>query len=225
MQPKRAVISLSGGMDSLVTLATAIEQNYIPYALHVNYYQNTQEKELKSFHSICDYYNIKEENKLVVDVDYLKKIGGTSLINGSYHKSDNQDEIPDSYVPFRNANMLSIATAWSEIIQADAIFIGASQIDYSGYPDCRKVFFDAFEKTILYGTKRAKPVKIIAPLLNMSKKDTVCEGVRLKVPFELSWSCYYNNDYACGQCDSCKLRLKGFKEANVKDPILYKNNI
>ena len=184
MQKQKSIILLSGGMDSLVTLAIAIDKGYIPYVLHLNYSQNTQEKELKAFNSICNYYSLLEKQRLIINIDYLKKIGGTSLIDvDKFHscKEENNINVPDSYVPFRNANILAIGTSWAEVIGANAIFIGASQIDYSGYPDCRRVFFDAFENTILYGTKEDTNIKIITPLINMSKEDIVRNGIRLKV--------------------------------------------
>ncbi len=217
---KKAIILLSGGMDSLLTLAIAIKENYIPFVLHINYSQNTQKKELIAFNEICNYYSIDEARRLVVDIDYLAKIGGTSLINNE-DIAEKEGSIPNSYVPFRNANILSIATAWAEVIVAETLFIGASQVDFSGYPDCRQVFFDAFEKAINFGTKPETKIKIITPLMELTKADIVKKGVELQIPFELSWSCYFANEKACGECDSCKLRLKGFELARTKDPIIY----
>lgn len=217
----KSIVLLSGGMDSLLTLAIAIEQKEIPFALHINYLQNTQKKELAAYNDICDYYKLPEEQRLVIDIDYLAKIGGTSLINNEIIQEKNHTDIPNSYVPFRNANILAIATAWAEVINAKSLFIGASQVDYSGYPDCRQVFFDAFEKAINLGTKPETEIKIVTPLMEMTKADIVSKGIELKVPFELSWSCYFDNDKACGICDSCKLRLSGFNKLGIKDPIPY----
>jgi 7-cyano-7-deazaguanine synthase len=134
----------------------------------------------------------------------------------------NNNEIPSSYVPFRNANILSIAVSWAEVIGAKAIFIGAMQLDNSGYPDCRREFFDAFEKTIELGTKAGTSIKIFTPLINMTKKEIVVMGDDIGVPFHLTWSCYSDSEIACGVCDSCALRLRGFQQAGISDPLEYK---
>jgi len=254
---KKAVVLLSGGLDSLLTLAIAISENYGPFPLHLNYGQITQQRELQAFNDILDHYKI--ENKLIVDIEYLKKIGGSSLtvvgtmpcarpnenkeeqpqgitttvirtpneITEQDHNDGNSignSKISNSYVPFRNANILAIATSWAEVISANAIFIGASEVDFSGYPDCRRIFFDAFEETINLGTKPETAITVETPLIKMTKKDVVREGAKLKIPFELSWSCYFENEVACGVCESCKLRLNGFRNAKIKDPIQYKSN-
>ena len=215
---KKAIILVSGGMDSLLTLAMAIKQGIEPYTLHINYGQNTQQKELKAYKSINSYYNISEEQTLIVDIDYLKKIGGSVLLEARFDIKKN-DNIPNTYVPFRNANILAIATCWAEVIGAEYIFIGASEVDFSGYPDCRREFFDTFEKTIELGTRPDTKIKILTPLISMTKEDIVRKGVELAIPFELSWSCYYNEEAACGECPSCKLRINGFKKAKINDPI------
>ncbi len=220
---KKAIVLLSGGMDSALTLAIAKSQNYNLAALHLNYKQKTEQRELKAFYDITSHYGISE--KLIVDVSFLKQIGGSSLtdekINIS-HANLNSNDIPTSYVPFRNGNILSIAISWAESIKANAIFIGAMQLDSSGYPDCHRTFFDAFENAANLGTKPDTNIKIITPIINYTKKDIVTEGTKLKVPFELTWSCYQNSDIACGVCDSCALRLRGFQQANIDDPIPYK---
>ena len=208
---------LSGGLDSLLTLAIAIKDGYKVFPLHLNYGQITQSKEEQAFHDIIQHYKITK--KLVVDIEYLKKIGGSSLMDKNIEPNDTL--IPNSYVPFRNANILAIATSWAEVIAAEAIFIGASEVDFSGYPDCRRIFFDSFEQTINYGTRPETSINIITPLIFMTKADIVKSGIELKIPFELSWSCYYSSDIACGVCESCKLRLKGFAEAGIHDPIQY----
>jgi len=223
---KKAIVLLSGGLDSLLTLAIAINKYYQPFPLHLNYGQITQERELKAFNDILEHYKI--ENKLIVDIEYLKKIGGSSLTdknitveNHTVEDTIKNSAIPNSYVPFRNANILAIATSWAEVISANAIFIGASEVDFSGYPDCRRIFFDAFEQTINLGTKPDTRITIETPLIKMTKEDVVREGIKLKIPFELSWSCYFENEIACGVCESCKLRLKGFKNAGINDFIQY----
>ncbi len=220
---KKAVVMLSGGMDSAVCAAIIKQKGYEIAALHLNYGQKTQSKELECFRRLSDHYNAVE--KLVVDVSHLSKIGGSSLTDEKIpvekSSSGQKDEIPSSYVPFRNGNILAIAASWAEVIGADVLVIGAMQLDYSGYPDCREEFFDAMEKAINLGTKPETNLKILTPIINFTKADVVRKGVELGVPFEYTWSCYSDSDEACGKCDSCVLRLKGFEEAGVEDPIEY----
>lgn len=221
-----AVVLVSGGMDSAVCLAIAKDMGISKInALHLNYRQRTEQKELESFKKLLEYYKIA--NHLIVDVSYFSQIGGSSLTDRKIEVAINQkpgETIPSSYVPFRNANILGIAVAWAEIIGADSIFIGANQVDSSGYPDCRQEFYDAFQNVIDLGTKPETNIRIITPLINLSKKEIVLKGHKLGVPFELTWSCYKNSEFACGVCDSCQLRLKGFADANLKDPIPYEIN-
>lgn len=217
-----AVVLLSGGMDSAVCAAIAREAGYELACLHLNYRQRTEQRELRSFREVADFYDAKY--KLEVDIEYLSAIGGSSLTDKAIDVSKaNLDsaEIPTSYVPFRNANILSIGTSWAEAIGAKAIYIGALQVDSSGYPDCRAEFFEAFQKTIDTGTKPGSGIKIFTPLINMTKKDVVETGLRLGAPFHLTWSCYQSEDIACGVCDSCALRLRGFAQADAKDPLKY----
>jgi 7-cyano-7-deazaguanine synthase len=219
---KKAVVLISGGMDSAVCAGIANEQGYDLFGLHVNYGQRTQARELKAFNEICDFYKAKD--RLVVDISHLAAIGGSSLTDKNIEVTDaklDSDEIPTSYVPFRNANILAIATSWAEVIEAEAIFIGAMEEDSSGYPDCRKVFFEAFEKTINTGTKPETQIKILTPIIDKSKSDIIIEGNRIGVPFHLTWSCYKSENKACGKCDSCQLRLRGWKKAGLEDPIEY----
>lgn len=220
---KKAIVTLSGGMDSAVSLSIAINDGFEVAALHINYGQLTQSAELRAFENLCNYYSIKE--RLVVDIEYLSQIGGSSLTDSKLEVKDanfSNSEIPNTYVPFRNANILAIATSWAEVIGAEGIYIGANQVDSSGYPDTRKDFFDAYEKMIFYGTKPSTNIKIYTPIIEMSKKEIIEKGIQLKTPFELTWSCYRETEEACGTCDSCVLRLKGFEEAGIKDPIRYK---
>jgi len=201
----KAIILVSGGMDSLVTAAIASKDHELAF-LHVNYGQRTQEQ------------------RLVVDISYLAKIGGSSLTDDSIEVSIadlKSKEIPTSYVPFRNANILSIAVSWAEVIGAKRIFIGAVEEDSSGYPDCRQVFYDSYNKTIELGTKPGSGIKIETPIIKMNKSEIIKKGASLNAPFRLSWSCYKNEDKACGECDSCALRLKGFQQAGLVDPIDY----
>ena len=221
----KAVVLVSGGMDSALTTAIA-SINYELYLLHVNYGQRTQKKELKAFNDIAEFYGT--ENKLVVDISHLKDIGGSSLTDKKIKVTNanlNSVKIPSSYVPFRNANILSIAVSWAEVIKAKKIFIGAVEEDSSGYPDCRKEFFRAFNRMILKGTKPDLKINVETPIIDLSKKEIVLKSVMLNSPLHLTWSCYSNNDIACGECDSCALRLRGFKLAGIKDPIRYKKTI
>ena len=233
-----AVALVSGGMDSLVTAAIANLEHEIAF-LHLNYGQRTEKRELRAFNDIADFYDVQK--RLVVDVNYLKKIGGSALTDEKIEvpiKRDleianrkSQIEIPPTYVPFRNAHLLAIAVSWAEVIGANKIYIGAVEEDSSGYPDCREVFYKAFEKAIDAGTKPETKIEIITPLIHMKKSAIVKRGLKLNAPFHLTWSCYLppypphgggQGEVACGKCDSCRLRLKGFREAGVDDPIQYK---
>ena len=218
---KTAVLLVSGGMDSCVTAASAISDGYRPAFLHINYGQRTESRELKAFNEIADHYHV--DQKLVVDITHLSEIGGSCLTDQNIEVPDadlEYEDIPISYVPFRNANILAIATSWAEVLGATAIYVGAVEEDSSGYPDCRRSFFDAFENTIDTGTKPDTHIKIITPLITLSKKDIVEKGIVLEAPLHLTWSCYQNEDIPCGECDSCALRARGFDEAGVRDPIL-----
>ena len=217
-----AVIAVSGGMDSCVTAAIANEYYDLAFA-HINYGQRTEKRELKAFNDIANFYKV--DKRLVVDFTHLAKIGGSSLTDKNIEVSNadlSNKEIPSSYVPFRNANILSACTSWAEVLNAGAIFIGAVYEDSSGYPDCRPEFFNAFEKIIETGTKPSTKIKIETPVIHFSKAEIVKKGIELKAPLKLTWSCYQNEDEACGICDSCALRLRGFQAAGFNDPIAYK---
>lgn len=222
MNKPKAVVMMSGGMDSSVCAAIALNEGYDVAALHVNYGQRTQERELRAFQEVTDYLGITQ--KMVVDIGYLAKIGGSSLTDTSIPISTanlENKEIPSSYVPFRNANILAIATSWAEVLGATALFIGAVEEDSSGYPDCRAEFFEAFEKMIAVGTKPETSIRIFTPLIHLSKKEIVLRGTELNAPLHLTWSCYSSDEEACGVCDSCALRLRGFAQARVVDKIKY----
>lgn len=217
-----AVVLVSGGMDSCVTAAIAYRQFDMAF-LHLNYGQTTEKRELKAFHDVGDFYGVSR--RLVVDVEHLKQIGGSSLTDNSIpisHADLHRADIPTSYVPFRNAHILSIAVSWGEVLGARRIFIGAVQEDSSGYPDCRKEYYDAFNRVIQLGTKSTTDLRIETPLIGLKKSEIVERGVALEAPFQLTWSCYQSEDEACGVCDSCALRLRGFQMAGVDDPIPYK---
>ena len=224
-----AVVALSGGMDSCVTAAIANENYQLAFA-HINYGQRTEQRELKAYNDIADFYEVKE--KLVIDYTHLSQIGGSSLTdkNIKVSKADLNNkkdlpagrQFPTSYVPFRNANILSACVSWAEVLNAKAVFIGAVYEDSSGYPDCRPEFFSAFEKIVELGTKPKTKIKIETPVIHLSKSEIVTKGFELNAPLHLTWSCYQSEDLACGVCDSCALRLRGFEQAGFIDPINYK---
>ncbi len=218
----RAVVLISGGMDSLVVTAQADFLGYDIAAMHVNYGQRTWQKELMAFRRICSHYNI--ERKLEIDAPFLGHIGGSSLTDRSVPVEEvdfRATEVPTSYVPFRNASFLSMAVSWSEVIGANKIFIGAVEEDAAGYPDCRKVFYEAFNEVIALGTKPETVIEIQTPLIDLQKSGIVRKGVELDVPFQLSWSCYKSEGKACGVCDSCARRLRAFQQIGIPDPIEY----
>lgn len=218
-----AVILVSGGMDSCVTAAIAAE-SYDLAMLHLNYGQKTERREEKAYRDICKFYSIPKKRQLISHIDHLKKIGGSSLTDRAMAvtKADLKNKkVPTSYVPFRNAHILSIAVSWSEVIGAKKIFIGAVEEDSSGYPDCREGFFKAFNRVIALGTRPDTALDIITPIIHMNKSEIVKKGIELNAPLHLTWSCYQREEKACGVCDSCALRLRGFRSAGVKDPIRY----
>ena len=218
----KAIVLVSGGMDSCVTAAIASRENDELAFLHISYGQRTEKRERRAFNEIADFFGV--EKRLDVSIEYLTKIGGSSLTDEAIQVSEadlGSKEIPTSYVPFRNANMLSIATSWAEVIGARAIYIGAVAEDSSGYPDCRPEFYEAFQKTIDTGTKPDTHIEIRTPIIQFSKAEIVKKGIELNAPLHLTWSCYLSEDLACGTCDSCALRLRGFEQAAAKDPIAY----
>jgi len=222
MTSAKAIILVSGGMDSCVTAAMALEEHHELAFLHVSYGQRTEVRERKAFNDIADFYGV--EQRLDISIEHLAKIGGSSLTDEKIKVSEanlESKEIPTSYVPFRNANMLSIAVSWAEVIGAAAIYIGAVAEDSSGYPDCRPEFYEAFQKTIDAGTKPETHIEIRTPIIHLTKAEIVKKGIELNAPLQLSWSCYRSEDLACGTCDSCALRLRGFEQAGAKDSISY----
>ena len=217
-----AVCLVSGGMDSCVTAAIANEENDELAFLHVSYGQPTEKRERKAFGDLADHYQVR--TRLEVSIEHLAKIGGSSLTDQAIPVSRanlNATSIPTSYVPFRNAHLLAIATSWAEVIRANSIYIGAVAEDSSGYPDCRPEFYAAFQQAINVGTKPETVISIRTPVINMRKADIILKGQALAAPLELTWSCYTGEIEACGECDSCALRLRAFREANVVDPIPY----
>ncbi|MFZ0774645.1 MAG: 7-cyano-7-deazaguanine synthase QueC [Candidatus Sulfotelmatobacter sp.] len=219
-EAKRAVVLLSGGMDSCVCAALAA-RDYATAALHVSYGQRTEHRERQSFLAICDRLNIQD--KLLVRNDALRAIGGSALTDENIAvpaASAVGHHIPVTYVPFRNAHFLSVAVSWAEVLGAAKIYIGAVEQDSSGYPDCRPAYYEAFNQVIKAGTKEGN-IEIVTPLIAMRKAEIVRLGLELNAPFDLTWSCYSRQDRACGLCDSCVLRLRAFAAAGVTDPIPY----
>jgi 7-cyano-7-deazaguanine synthase len=225
---KKAVCLISGGLDSCVTAHIAKDEGYQVFALSFSYGQR-HKKELEHSKKIAESVNAKKH--VIFDID-LRKFGGSSLLDKDLKPeiSHNIDEIgkkiPSTYVPARNTVFLSVSLAFAEALDADAIFIGATATDYSGYPDCRPEYIEAFQKMVNKATKKCvegSPIEIKAPLLNLSKAEIIKKGADLNVPFDETWSCYLGEKLACGKCDSCLLRLKGFKEAGIEDPLKYKN--
>lgn len=217
-----AVCLVSGGMDSCVTAAIA-ETEYEELAfLHISYGQRTEAREGRAFSELADHYNVTK--RLVASLDYLARIGGSSLTDTRIPIAAanlNTHEIPTSYVPFRNAHLLAIATSWAEVLGARAIYIGAVAEDTSGYPDCRPEFYAAFQRAIDTGTRPETRVEIKTPVIHLRKAEIIRRGLELKAPLELTWSCYQAEERACGRCDSCALRLRAFREAGAVDPIPY----
>lgn len=217
-----AVILVSGGLDSCVTAAIAAQKYDLAF-LHLNYGQRTEAREKQAFLELAEAFGV--DKTLNVDVTHLAMIGGSSLTDSSMEVTDadlENTDIPTSYVPFRNANILSIAVSWAEILGATKIFIGAVSEDSSGYPDCRPEFFEAFNQVIATGTKPETIIQIETPIIHLSKKEIILKGLELDAPLDKTWSCYKSEDVACGICDSCALRLRGFEQAGVEDPIPYK---
>jgi len=216
-----AVVCLSGGMDSAVTTAIALETHDIA-VLHANYGQRTEGKELASYEALADHFRVPEARRLVVDFTSLRQIGGSSLTDTTISVRHGEPEagvIPSSYVPFRNAHLLAASTSWAEVIGARAIFVGAVEADSSGYPDCRPAFFKAFAEAVRLGTRDTTRISIETPVIAMSKAEIIARGLALGVPFALTWSCYEGNEEACGTCESCRLRLTAFVRAQTPDPI------
>jgi len=218
----RAVVLVSGGMDSATAVYEARDRGYEPYFLHTSYGQHTETKEYECAHALAE--EAGAADFLHVETEHLARIGGSSLTDDEMAVEDadlESDEIPSSYVPFRNANLLSMAVSYAEANECSAVFIGAHSEDFSGYPDCRPRFFEVFQQVIDVGTKPDTEIALEAPFVEWSKTDIVERGLELDVPYDITWSCYRAEEPACGTCDACAFRLQAFQRAGVSDPIAY----
>ena len=230
---RKAVVLLSGGMDSCVCTAMARERHGAANiaVLHASYGQRTQARERRAFDEIANFYGVRE--RLAVQLEHFRAIGGSALTDKSISVPENElgvpgprgSAIPVTYVPFRNAHFLSVAVSWAEAIGAAAIYIGAVAEDSSGYPDCRPEYYRVFQELIRVGTRPETQIEIVTPVITLKKSQIIGRGLELQAPLQLTWSCYQNEDTACGVCDSCRLRLRAFAEAGAVDPIPYRVSV
>jgi len=227
---RKAVVLLSGGMDSCVSTAIAREGHGAGNIalLHAGYGQRTQRRERRAFEDIADFYGVRE--RLVVQLDHFRAIGGSALTDEKIAVPKDElgapgphgSAIPVTYVPFRNAHFLSVAVSWAEAIGAGAIYIGAVAEDSSGYPDCRPEYYKVFQDLIRVGTRPETQIEMVTPVITLKKSEIIRRGLELGAPLDLTWSCYQDEEMACGACDSCLLRLRAFAEAGATDPIPYR---
>ena len=227
---RKAVVLLSGGMDSCVSTAIARERHGAGNIalLHAGYGQRTQRRERRAFEEIADFYGVRE--RLVVQLDHFRAIGGSALTDERIAVPENElgapgphgSAIPVTYVPFRNAHFLSVAVSWAEAIGAGAIYIGAVAEDSSGYPDCRPEYYKVFQELIRVGTRPETQIEMVTPVITMKKYEIIRRGLERGAPLHLTWSCYQDEEMACGTCDSCLLRLRAFAEEGARDPIPYR---
>jgi 7-cyano-7-deazaguanine synthase len=239
----KAVVLVSGGMDSCVAAAMA-NLSHEMAIVHASYGQRTEARERRAFEEIADFYGVRE--RLAVRLEHFEKIGGSALtdrriavpenlaerekrtdLNGSASLTTRAcpTEIPITYVPFRNAHFLAVAVSWAEVIGAEAVFIGAVAEDSSGYPDCRPEYYRVFQELVRVGTKPETRIEIVTPVIGLKKSEIVRRGIEMGAPLHLTWSCYQFEDAACGACESCRLRLRGFAEAGERDPIAYRARV
>lgn len=227
---RKAVVLLSGGMDSCVCTAMAHQRHGAGNValLHAGYGQRTQRRERRAFEEIAEFYSVRE--RLVVQLDHFRAIGGSALTDEKIAVPENElgapgphgSAIPVTYVPFRNAHILSVAVSWAEVIGTGAIYIGAVEEDSSGYPDCRPEYYFVFQELIRVGTRPETQIEIVTPVIRMKKSEIIRRGLELRAPLHLTWSCYQEEEVACGVCDSCVLRLHAFAEAGATDPVAYR---
>ncbi len=223
----KAVVLLSGGMDSCVTAAIAHQEHRLAL-VHASYGQRTERRERQAFEQVADFYGVRE--RLVARLEHFAQIGGSALTDsriavpesGVHAEARGLRSIPVTYVPFRNAHFLSVAVSWAEVIGARSVFIGAVAEDSSGYPDCRPEYYRVFAELVRAGTRPETQIGIVTPVIELRKSEIVRWGIELGAPLHLTWSCYQFEDAACGVCDSCRLRLRAFAEAGQSDPIPYR---
>jgi 7-cyano-7-deazaguanine synthase len=230
---RKAVVLLSGGMDSCVSAVIALEEHGAENLaiLHASYGQRTEKRERRAFEEIADWLEVRQ--RLVVQLDHFGAIGGSALTDKSISVPENElgspgprgSAIPVTYVPFRNAHFLSVAVSWAEAIGAGAIYIGAVAEDSSGYPDCRPEYYRVFQELIRAGTRPEMQIEIVTPVIALKKSEIIRRGMELGAPLRLTWSCYQNEDVACGACDSCLLRLRAFADVGVPDSIPYRRTV
>jgi 7-cyano-7-deazaguanine synthase len=231
-ETSKAVVLLSGGMDSCVSAAIARERHGAGHIalLHAGYGQRTEQRERRAFEGIADFYGVSQGQRLVVQLDHFRAIGGSALTDAKIAVPENElgaagpggSAIPVTYVPFRNAHFLSVAVSWAEAIGAEAVYIGAVAEDSSGYPDCRAEYYQVFQELVRVGTRPETQIEIATPVIALGKSEIIRRGIELGAPLHLTWSCYQNEDRACGVCDSCLLRLRAFREVGVADPLPYR---
>ncbi|MGF7031436.1 7-cyano-7-deazaguanine synthase [Paenibacillus mucilaginosus] len=226
---KKAVVILSGGLDSTTCMGLARETGYDLYPITFDYGQR-QKREIENARKVAEFYGVSDRHK-VISLGFLKEFGGSALTDESIEVPAAGEtglegsEIPVTYVPGRNLLFLSIATSYAEVTGAEAIYIGVNALDYSGYPDCRPEFIRKVEEVMALATRvgvEGGPIRIETPLIDWTKAEIVRQGNRIGVPYHLTTSCYNGQEEACGECDSCRLRLKGFEEAGSTDPIPYR---
>ena len=225
----QAVVLASGGMDSCVTAAIARQSHRLAF-VHASYGQRTERRERQAFDAMADFYGV--EKRLIVRLDHFRAIGGSALTDeriavpqSQHGAAVEKEDIPPTYVPFRNAHFLSVAVSWAEVIGANAVFVGAVSEDRSGYADCRRAYYDVFQQLVREGTRPETEIAIVTPVIAMRKSEIVRLGRQLGAPLDLTWSCYQYEDSSCGVCDSCRLRLRAFAEAGIQDPIPYRARI
>ena len=232
-EERKAVVLLSGGMDSCVCAAIARERHGAENValLHASYGQRTESREVKAFQDIADFYGVTQ--RLMVRLEHFRAIGGSALTDANIAVPESQlaapaprgNAIPVTYVPFRNAHFLSVAVSWAEAIAAGAIYIGAVAEDSSGYPDCRPEYYRVFQELIRVGTRPETEIEMVTPVIALKKSEIIRKGMELGAPLRLTWSCYQSAEEACGVCDSCLLRLRAFAEAGIPDPIPYRGAV
>jgi len=222
---EKAVVLVSGGMDSCVTAALAAQEHALAF-FHASYGQRTERRERKAFDDLADFYQVRE--RLVARLDHFRQIGGSALTDPSLPVPEAdlaRRDIPSSYVPFRNAHFLAVGVSWAEALGARRVYIGAVWEDSSGYPDCRPEYYRAFNELVRLGTRPESRIEIVTPIIGLKKHEIVRRGIELGAPLHLTWSCYQSEEEACGVCDSCALRLRAFAQAGVDDPIAYRARV